>query len=272
MHATSPTRLNVSVVRSGRKEIMLRLGDEEPAVRAEAPAVEPREAQSDGWTDDEDYFGASHAPQNRALYFGAPEESPIARRDAEILRLARLTEARGINVVAVLCELLMAEDKVRDYEKKTGRTLGRVSFSPPTPEDWKALDVLTEIIRKVPEALDCRRVVNMLQVLRKMWLLRGMMEGSLPPEHARLLGRIGAAIADPPKIRFGKPGPTKREMEILEVWERRERLGPEERQEAAEALGLEGWESVKTMGLRCARKCSPVILDYIRARNRAFPS
>src|ERR1017187_7697176 len=202
--------------------------DRAPVEAPEDLAAEQIDPHRGPWTDEE-----------KAFHFGAPEETPIARREAAILRRVRQTEEQlGINVMDLLSGMVLAEDDVRDFEERRKRTLGGVSFSPPTPEGWKALDVLTEIIRNVPQALECRRVLDTLQTLRKMWQLREAMEGSLPPELEPLLGRIGAAMVDAPKLRSANRRRTSREIEILEVWERRKHLGADERQKAAEALGL----------------------------------
>lgn len=93
---------DVTVHRSGREEITLRLGGDEPepAVR-EAPEPVERER----FTDEERVL---------RLENGDPSEDPTAGRDAPILACARKAEALGINVVDLLNEALVAESAVRE--------------------------------------------------------------------------------------------------------------------------------------------------------------
>jgi len=61
--------------------------------------------------------------EENALYFGAPEETPMARRDAAILGHARKVEAHGNNVVNLLSELEFGEIAVSRFERKTGKAI-----------------------------------------------------------------------------------------------------------------------------------------------------
>jgi hypothetical protein len=120
-------------------------------------------------------------------------------------------------------------------------------------EGWKALDVLTEIIRNVPHALECRRDRYALAWLRAPRLLRE--EKDTPRELKALLRRIGAAVADPKKIPRRKPTP--RQTAILNVW-RLSRYGDLDREEAAKRLGLADWASLERVARRyIAREKEP---------------
>lgn len=246
--------------------------------------------------------------EEHALYFGAPEETPIARRDAAILGLSRQAEALGISVVNLLSGLILAEHEVRRVERN-GKTLdwGRFSRTTATaqrlrrersdiekearavtealyislaesPEErqreeqeyraargaqnekrrerleeearalggeWKALYVLPEIIRDAPHALECWRVRYALAWLRAQRLLYA--EDDLPPELGKLLDLIGQKVAHPKRYKWR---PSERETLIVNVWGMRAHFSPDARQKKAEALGLEGWESLKSMALR----------------------
>jgi hypothetical protein len=61
--------------------------------------------------------------EENALYFGAPEETPIARRDAAILGHARKVEAHGNNVVNLLSELEFGEIAVSRFERRAGKAI-----------------------------------------------------------------------------------------------------------------------------------------------------
>lgn len=66
--------------------------------------------------------------EEKALYFGAPEETPSAGRDAAILGLSRQAEEMGISVVNLLSETILAEHDVRRFERN-GKTLDWRRFS-----------------------------------------------------------------------------------------------------------------------------------------------
>lgn len=81
----------------------------------EAPEEMPAERSDPHrgrWTDGE-----------KSLYFGAPEETPIARRDEAILGHARKAEARGNNVVNLLSELEFGDLAVSRFERRTGKAI-----------------------------------------------------------------------------------------------------------------------------------------------------
>lgn len=81
-------------------------------VGAKELAAEQSEARAVPFTDDES-----------ALYFGAPEETPIARRNEAILGLSRQAEELGISVVNLLSETILAENDVRHFERWSGKRL-----------------------------------------------------------------------------------------------------------------------------------------------------
>jgi hypothetical protein len=91
--------------------------DRAPVEAPEDLAAEQSDPHRGPWTDEE-----------KALYFGAPEETPIARRDAAILGLSRQAEELGISVVNLLSGLLLAEHDVLRFERN-GKMLEWRRFS-----------------------------------------------------------------------------------------------------------------------------------------------
>jgi hypothetical protein len=123
-----------------------------------------------------------------------------------------------------------------------------------TRKEWKALDFLTEIIRKVPLALACWRVQVALGTLRE---LRASFPGKVLPDKMEiLLTAIGRAVSEPPKDSdLANLG---RREAILTAWEARTSLNQDERENLAALLGYvrepmspgSGWASIA----RLARK------------------
>jgi len=188
---------------------------------------------------------------------GAALETP--ELDALLLAYVRQAEALGISVVNLLNETLLAEHDVIRFERRTGRPLevesfmrSRASLARLTAEEWKTLDVLTEIIRNVPRALECWRVRYALRWLRSARLLYA--EKDLPLELKKRLRRIGSAIDKPTKWTRWKE--SEREQDILAVYALRHRLGEEARELAAKRLGLRSsentpaWKTLERMALR----------------------
>jgi len=179
-----------------------------------------------------------------------------AEADALLLAYARQAVSLGISDVNLLVEALNAETDVRAFERRSGQSLdwGRFTLvgdlARMTPDDWKALDVLVDILRGVPNALGCWRVRYALSWLRAKRHLRD--EKDLPPELKKLLRRVGDAVADPKKpgahVRERRAAP--RRGAILTTWQYRDLLAPDARATRAEALGFADWDSLKRQALR----------------------
>lgn len=180
--------------------------------------------------------------EEHVLRLGAEGWKPA--REALLLNYVRQAEALGIDVVHVLSDFLLAEDAVRAFEQRKGGALDAKRFPPMrgsaaslAPEEWKALDLLADIIRNVPRALSCLRVRNTLEWLRVERLEHA--ERDLPAL-TRLLDEIGGIIARP---RLWSR--LERRISILRAWEARSSfLSPDARDAEAKRLKLGEWKSL----------------------------
>lgn len=236
-----------------RKGHVLRLEDGEPA-----PAVR----EGPGLTEAQERL-ERFTVKEMASFLQKPEKHSTAERDALILAYARQVEALGIAAEILLSEAAGAEREVLRFERWSGRALDvmrfsltREGFACLTPEEWKALNVFPEIIRKVPNALGCPRVRLALKWLHASHIL--FKDKELPHELGELLDDIGKAIASPKKNTGWKQ--SEREKAILFVWRMRKHLSHDARQKAAKALGLgsnlskkeesDAWNSVERQAKR----------------------
>jgi len=247
---------DVTVTRAGREEHVLRLGEDEH-VRQDDAAGEPTDTVTRKLTGLVGLHLGGLDLDPRSVTVTETIYTPEARRrerGERLLNYVRQAEALGIDVVNILSDLLLAEDHVRAFEQRTGRALKR--FVPTqgasallTPEDWKALAYLAEIIRAVPRALSCWRVLTTLEWLRSARSERAVRD--LPPELTPLLDEIGKKIARP--SRWWNREQLEKQREILNVWEARSSLNRDEREATAVALGLGPLNAWKTLAREARR-------------------
>jgi hypothetical protein len=184
-----------------------------------------------------------------------------SRERGELLRAYRCkAELLGVAEVDLLSEAILTELRVREHERRTGKTLvpmdfQRTDFSALTTEDWKALEVLVEILTAVPGALGSRRVRYALEWLSAQRLIHE--EKDLPAGLRKLLRRIGNAISKPRKLGFYVRGrrTEARSAEILRAYFTARNLGTDglnsnQRDSLAERVGLRDWATLARMAKR----------------------
>jgi hypothetical protein len=264
---------DVTVTRSGREEHLLRLEHEreehEPAVLAEALvgisaenlyrlavnaelAVLRFETREKRALDLEPLFALQRFVIQENLDAVSMVEIPEDALDSIHELTAedwKALTAEGRKALEALGE--EAPDETIENSPKGGRKAPYFKLeSVPalTPEQWKALDFLAEIIGKVPLALACWRVQAALGTLRE---LHSSFSGKvLPAKLDVLLRHVGGAVSKPSKDTA--LAHLERRGAILTAWEARASLSPNEREDLAARLGYvrepmspgSGWASI----------------------------
>jgi hypothetical protein len=122
--------------------------------------------------------------------------------DEALLYFAAQCRALGINATNLLDEAVSAELSVRRFEKENGQSLPcwdqKEHLNPATFPyvDVRPFLMIAEMLKKVPQALTCWRVRDVLLWLRELRMLRR----GKSITHDRLLLRAAIAISDPGKI------------------------------------------------------------------------
>lgn len=136
--------------------------------------------------------------------------------------------------------------KLEERRKKLGEEQAVIGA------EWKALDVLPEIIHRVPRALASWRVRYSLEWLRGLRLM--FREEDLPPELGGLLDVIGQKVAHPKKYTRWKA--SEQERKVLYLWGMRTHLSRDAREKRAGELGFGSgessgaWESLERVARR----------------------
>jgi len=255
MSAAAPL-FDVTVTRSGREEHTLRLDEPAPAAAVRI----------------EDLVGTSAEDLLRVAVAAELAVRLFEKRKRRVLDLEPFSKLQRFVIQASLDRnslMEIPEDSfsltLEELEALNEKALDEIILKSPklesapaiTRKEWMALDLLPEIIRNVPLALQCWRVQAALGTLRELYA--SFPGKALPDELADLLRRIGTAISKPPKDpEHEAASVSERRGAILAAWEARTSLNRDERENLAARLGYvrepmspgSGWESIA----RLARK------------------